>query len=51
VYDSYRPQNLAHCRDYIDFLIKDTLNQGEKGATVNNTPQHILDYLSKDIKT
>lgn len=26
IYDGYRPKNLKHTRDYIDFLIKDNNN-------------------------
>lgn len=44
IYDGYRPQNLAHCRDYIDFLTRDNLEN-------DDTPQHILDYLKNEIKT
>ena len=27
IYDGYRPLNLAHCRDYIDFLIQDNMTE------------------------
>jgi hypothetical protein len=43
IYDGYRPQNLAHCREYIDFLIRDNMTE--------NPPQHILDYLAMEMKT
>ena len=49
MYDGYRPQNLAQSRDYIDFLIRE--NPKQSVATETNTPQHILDYLSQEIRT
>ena len=46
IYDGYRPKNLANCRDYIDFLISENLS-----SEIKDTPQHILDYLGKEIQT
>ena len=46
IYDGYRPQNLSNCRDYIDFLIRENLS-----SEIKDTPQHILDYLGKEIQT
>ena len=42
IYDGYRPQTLAHARDYIDFLIRDP----QESDPSFKTPQHILDYMS-----
>ena len=33
IYDGYRPQNLANCRDYIDFLISENLS-----SEIKDTP-------------
>ena len=37
IYDGYRPQNLQHTREYIDFLIKENLD-GKASLTANATP-------------
>jgi hypothetical protein len=50
IYDGYRPQNLSHCRDYIDFLIRENLDD-KSLLTAKATPQHILKYLEQDIRT
>lgn len=50
IYDGYRPQNLQHTREYIDFLIKENLD-GKASLTANATPQHILKYLEQTIRT
>jgi len=44
IYDGYRPQTLAHARDYLDFLIREPSDESEP-------PSHILEYMSQDIKT
>ena len=45
IYDGYRPQNLSQCRDYLEFLINGDIYDEEE------TPQHIKDYMNKDLET
>ena len=49
IYDGYRSKNLAHTRDYINFLIK--TGQDDSQIDEDSTPDHILQYLSKDLDT
>lgn len=37
IYDGYRPQNLQHTREYIDFLIQENLDE-KSSLTANATP-------------
>lgn len=49
IYDGYRPQNLAHTRDYLAFIQK---NQEPEGVlSEENTPKHIVDYLENELNT
>ena len=51
IYDGYRPLNLAHARDYVDFLVRPLRDNLGDDLQPEYTPQHILDYLGQDIKT
>ena len=52
IYDGYRPQTLAHARDYVDFLIRDNLSEDALNALPpEHLPQHILDYLEQENQT
>ena len=51
IYDGYRPQNLAHTRDYVDFLVRPLRDNADGELNPEHTPEHILDYLGQDIKT
>lgn len=45
IYDGYRPLNLAHARDYVDFLVRPLRDGLGDELQPEYTPQHILDYL------
>ena len=52
IYDGYRPQTLAHARDYVDFLIRDNLSEDVLNTLPpEQLPQHILDYLEQENQT
>lgn len=52
IYDGYRPQTLAHARDYVDFLIRDNLSEDALDTLPpEHRPQHILDYLEQENQT
>jgi hypothetical protein len=50
IYDGYRPLNLQHTREYIDFLIRENLDD-KSSLKAEATPQHILRYLEQTIRT
>ena len=49
IYDGYRPQNLAHTRDYLAFIQKN--QESESVLSEENTPKHIVDYLENELST
>jgi hypothetical protein len=51
IYDGYRPGNLAQTRDYLEFLTRSPEKIQSDTLQEDCTPQHILDYMERDLGT
>lgn len=52
IYDGYRPQTLAHARDYVGFLLQENLSEDAlQTLPPEQQPQHIMDYLEQENQT